>query len=108
MEGMCSGGLKAFLENIEKSNSGFSIVWGNGFCDALKGKKIGGVFGREEYYDENAQKTKFATKCVRFCSVEDAPNMEPPEDKLLPANKRPQLDRQFEDIPAGIDDDLPF
>ena len=39
-EGNCNRGLKTFLTSIEESNSGFSVVWGDKFCESLKGKRI--------------------------------------------------------------------
>ena len=58
--------LKGFITSLEKSNSNFKFnVKGN--WEQLKGLKLAGQFGLEEYED-NEGKTKTATKLVQFRS----------------------------------------
>ena len=45
-DGKTSKSFKTFCTAVEHSNNGFKMVWGDKFCDALKGKAVGGVFGR--------------------------------------------------------------
>lgn len=105
--GDCSPGFKTFLTSVKQSNPGYAEVWGDGFCDSLKGKRVGGVFGREEYYDEKAKKTRFSTKCVQFRGVDAIKaGVGIPPDKLL--ETRPRTDTSFLDITVTSDDDLPF
>lgn len=73
--------LKAFTTSLEESNPGYKWDWNE---NALKGKLIGGVFGREEYKG-NDGKNHWATKCRYFCSVQTIENGDYniPEDKEL-------------------------
>ena len=41
--------LKQFIGAVEESNPDFRVSWGKNFCSCFKGKKVGIVFGREEY-----------------------------------------------------------
>lgn len=107
--------LKTFITCVEKSNTGFSPVWGDNFAACFKGKLVGGVFGREQYLN-NKQEIKWATKCVQLRSVEAIrAGVEVPEDKLLngttviPANANPIPGQDgFMNIPDGLDEELPF
>lgn len=75
--------FKGMIENIEKSNPGYSFV-GTGFNEqTLIGKLFGGVFGREQYKDKDGS-LKFATKCMSIRTVEKVrAGIEAPADKLL-------------------------
>lgn len=79
--------FKGMIENIEKSNPGYSFV-GTGFNEqTLIGKLFGGVFGREQYKDKEDGSLKFATKCMSIRTVEKArEGIEAPADKLLKDN----------------------
>lgn len=87
-DGNTSRGFKTFITSVEESNPGFTIQWGEQFESCLKGKKVGGVFGREEYLDNQGQK-KMATKLFSFRSIQAInEGVEIPADKLLqPENK---------------------
>jgi fructose-bisphosphate aldolase class 1 len=109
-EGNTHRGLKTFITAVENSNSGFKVVWGDSFCQTLKGKLIGGVFGREQYENRDYE-LKFSTKCTQFRSVESIKKgVEVPEDKLLKGQKKQNVSStassDFTEI--GTDDDLPF
>lgn len=83
-EGNTNRGFKTFIDYVEKCNSGFKVVWGEKFCECLKGKLVGGVFGREEYLNDNTGETKFATKFQNFRTVDMIKKgVEVPKDKLL-------------------------
>lgn len=103
-EGNCNQAFKTFCDSVEKSNGGFAIKWGEDFATQFKGKLIGGVFGREEYKNNNNE-LKFATKCRYFCTVDKArKGIEAPKDKLL------QGVLHDRDMTPAVEeeDDLPF
>lgn len=103
-KGQANIGLKRFHDLVEKSNNGFSVIWGNNYCDCFKNKLIGGIFGREQYKSSKGT-LSFAVKLRRFESVEVVRNgVEIPEDKLLDLSNN----TDFEMIPTLPDDDLPF
>lgn len=83
-DGNTSRGFKTFNTSVEESNIGFKTVWGDGYARALKGKLIGGVFGREQFMAADGSKA-FSTKCMFFRSTEAIRkgNYKIPEDKLL-------------------------
>lgn len=73
--------LKGFITCIEKSNNGFKFDV-NGTWEQLKGKKVTGVFGWEEYEDAEG-KTKVATKLTQFRSLDKLAEIKVPKVKLL-------------------------
>ena len=82
-DGNTNRGLKTFITSVEKSNKGFTVAWGDDFAACLKGKLVGGVFGREQYQNSKGE-LRFATKCVSFRSVDTIRSgVEVPNDKLL-------------------------
>lgn len=108
-EGNTNKGFKTFIDAVEKSNSGFDEVqlWSEAFCAYLKGKLVGGVFGREEYID-NQGKKRFSTKCMQFRDVDTIrKGVEAPEDKLL-ADPVSQNGWNSDFTPSTDDNDLPF
>lgn len=72
--------LKAFITAYEKSNN-CQFDW-NKEVDQLKGKKIGLVFGQEEYTSQDGT-TKLATKLNQFRSIDKVDNVQIPKVKLL-------------------------
>lgn len=82
-DGNTNRGLKTFITSVEKSNKGFTVAWGDNFTTCLKGKVIGGVFGREQYQNSKGE-LKFTTKCVSFRSADTVrAGVDVPADKLL-------------------------
>ena len=75
----CLALFKGFTTIIEKSNPGY--VW-NFDEKTLIGKKLCGVYGLEEYQD-NEGKTKTATKLVQFRSLDKLNEIKIPKVKLL-------------------------
>lgn len=110
-EGNTNRGYKTFLESVKKSNSGFveDKLWEVNGAEYLKGKLVGGVFGREQYLNQKGE-LKWSTKCVQFRSVEAIQKgVDVPEDKLLAGAKQPPQGNVF----AAMEDsesygDLPF
>lgn len=72
--------LKAFITAYENSNN-CQFDW-NKDWDQLKGKKIGIVFGQEEYTSQDGT-TKLATKLNQFRSIDKVDNVKIPKVKLL-------------------------
>ena len=112
-DGKTSRAFKTFCTSVEKSNAGFKMVWGDKFCDALKGKFIGGVFGEEEYEDSYGE-VKTARKLFWFRSVEGVMDADVPQKRTLAKDDKetttpqynPYANVSFEQITD--DDDLPF
>lgn len=108
--GNCSKSFKTFTTSVEKSNAGFSVVWGDGFAQCFKNKLIGGVFGivEEEYNGNRSKKHKLRW----FRSTEKIAEADIPEAKLLPvAQSVPMMtpgSDGFMNIPEGLEEELPF
>lgn len=77
----CVRMLKAFITAIENSNSGFTYDWDKDTTQ-LKGKKVGLVFGLEEYTNDKGEK-KTTTKLNQFRSIDKIDNIKIPKVKLL-------------------------
>ncbi|MBU2703661.1 hypothetical protein Ga0466249_004809 [Sporomusaceae bacterium BoRhaA] len=65
-EGNSTSFFKGLITSIENSNPGYKWDWNE---KALKGKLFGGVFGQEEYLN-NQDEIKVSTKCVAIRSVD--------------------------------------
>lgn len=72
--------LKSFITAYENSN-GCQFDWGKDW-EQLKGKKIGIVFGQEEYISQDGT-TKLATKLNQFRSIDKVDNVKIPKVKKL-------------------------
>ena len=72
--------LKAFITAYENSN-GCQFDWGKDW-EQLKGKKIGIVFGQEEYQNQ-AGELKTNNKLREFRSIDKVDNIKIPKVKLL-------------------------
>ena len=72
--------LKSFITAYENSNN-CKFDW-NKDWDQLKGKKIGLIFGQEEYTSQDGT-TKLATKLNQFRSIDKVDNAQIPKVKLL-------------------------
>ena len=113
-----SRNFKTFITSVEKSNSGFSVKWGEGFEDCFKGKLVGVQFRREEYLDYLSV-SHWSTRPVSFRSVDSIRDggLEVLADKPLnPAQASTAVEREqapgkanladFEDVIS--EGDLPF
>lgn len=78
----CVRMLKGFITAVENSNPGFTYDWDKDEKEQLKDKKIGLVFGLEEYTDQEG-KTKTARKVNQFRSIDKVDNALIPKVKLL-------------------------
>ena len=72
--------LKSFITAYENSN-GCQFDWGKDW-EQLKGKKIGIIFGQEEFISQDGT-TKLATKLREFRSIGKIDNIKIPKVKLL-------------------------
>ena len=75
------GYTKGTITAIEKSNKGFKFDTSKGW-EQLNGLKCAGVFGLEEYVDQEG-KTRTATKLVQFRSLDKLGEIKIPDVKLL-------------------------
>ena len=118
-EGKCNRSFKTFTTCVEHSNAGFSVQWGDKFCQCFKGKKIGGVFGEQmDYYREQNKelKKRVLRWFVSLDKVADAAVPDMSETKAYKEYKQgggmPNYgtpgDDGFMNIPDGIDEELPF
>lgn len=73
--------LKGFLTAVENSNPNFKYDW-NKEVSQLKGKKVGLVFGLEEYQNQQGE-TKAVAKLNQFRSLDKVDNVKIPKVKLL-------------------------
>ena len=104
-DGKTSKSFKTFCTAVEHSNAGFKMVWGDQFCNALKGKAVGGVFGEEEYIN-NAGEVKTANKLFWFRGIDKVMNVEVPAKRTVEPQQA--SNDGFMNIPDGIDEELPF
>lgn len=105
-DGTTNGNFKHFVNCAEESNN-FTVSWGEKFCECLKGKAIGCLFGREEFEASNGD-YMWATKAKTFKRVNEIRNgeFEIPKDKPLKLS-----DRASESPVTGfraVDEDIPF
>lgn len=77
----CVRMLKSFLTAVENSNPNFTFDWDKD-VNQLKGKKIGLVFGLEEYEAQDGT-TKTATKLNQFRSIDKVDNVKIPKVRML-------------------------
>lgn len=101
--------FKAFMTAVEKSNPGYKWDWNE---QNLVGKNVIGVFGEEEYLD-NEGNVRIATRLVEFRSLEayKEGKIKVPELKKLPESEKP-ITEPVAGNNAGLmaipDEDLPF
>ena len=72
---------KGFITALEKSNNGFKFDT-NKDWEQLKGLKCAGVFGLEQYLNNEGQ-TKVATKLLQFRSLDKLAEIKIPNVRLL-------------------------
>ena len=110
--------LKSFITAYENSNN-CQFDW-NKEVDQLKGKKIGLIFGQEEYTSQDGT-TKLATKLNQFRSIDKVDNAQIPKVKLLDGsyvtyddymerkeNLSSKINDLFGEVPEVNSEDLPF
>ena len=108
--------LKGFITSLEKSNNNFKFNT-KGNWEQLKGLKLAGQFGLEEYKD-NEGNIKAATKLVQFRSLDKLNEIKIPKVKLLDGSFMEYEDYKnrsvntakdiFDDVVEISNDQLPF
>ena len=101
-DGNCSRNLAQFVTSVEESNPGFQFPWDR--LDLLKGKKVGGVFGQEEYMNDKGE-IKKATKLFWFRNVAKVKDAPVPKLKEYKGAQSPAKPAGWADISAA---DIPF
>lgn len=99
----------AFCKYSEESNN-FNIAWGSNFCNQFKGKKIGCVFGEEEFNGQNG--IAVSTRPRYFLPISDIREgkFTIPKKKTLDNNNNSMQRAEssgFIEMDSD-DDDLPF
>lgn len=103
-EGRTSKTFKQFCTSIEKSNNS-KIQWGAGFESSIVNKKIGGVFGEEEYINANGE-VKTARKLFWWRSLEGVADAKIPDKRTV--EKPETTDTGFMEVPDDLSEELPF
>lgn len=93
---------------IERSNPE-AAIWKNGALDlaALKGLKLGVVFGQEEYTKDD-HTLGVSTKPRYFCGYDEAFNQKIPERKVQKSKEAAKPDYSFVNVAADDLEGLPF
>ena len=105
-DGKTSKSFKTFCTAVEHSNAGFKMVWGEQFCNALKGKAVGGVFGEEEYIGNDGT-VKTARKLFWFRGIDKVMDAEVPAKRTVDAPQ--QTSNDWMNVPDNVEDEgLPF
>ena len=111
-DGKTSRNFKTFTTCVEHSNTGFSIQWGDNFCQQFKDKKVGGVFGEQmDHYNGEPKKKRVLRWFVSSDKVADAQIPEITETAAYKASKEngtPSTGNDFMNIPDSIDEEIPF
>lgn len=94
--------FKGLITSIEKSNRGYSWEASGWDENTLKGKKIGALFGREQFETPDGQ-LKWATKVTAIRSIDALEKCEIPADKPLVDNGTRAYNSP---APAGADADM--
>lgn len=90
------GFFKGMIQNIEKSNPGYTWDWNE---QSLVGKLFGGKFREEEYIGNNGN-VRTSTKCIAILPIEGIEAITPPEKKCV--------ETATSGAPLYGDDDVPF
>lgn len=103
-DGKTTKTFKQFCTSIERSNNS-KIQWGAGFENSIVNKVIGGIFGEEEYINASGE-IKTARKLFWWRSVDSIADAVIPEKRTV--DKPADNDTGWMNVPAGIENDLPF
>lgn len=100
--------FKGLLENFEKSNGDFKVFGKNFDESQLNHKKIGVIFGEEEYFSKGVIKTTI--KPVRTTTVENIRNgkFKIPELKKISIEKTADKEKFDDEFNSISDESLPF
>lgn len=105
--------LKTFITCVEKSNPGFSVQWGDGFCQQFKNKLIGGIFRVEKDWYEGKEVKHH--KLAWFRSIEGIKNADIPAevttrafDEHLKEESIYKNGTGFMNVPETSSEEIPF
>lgn len=101
-DGNASRNLASFVTSVEASNPGFVFPWDN--VELLRDKRVGGVFGLEEYMGTDGKVHK-ATKLFWFRSADKVHEAPVPKTKEYKAAQSSAKPAGWADI---SNDDIPF
>lgn len=93
--------LKQFVTSVEHSNPGFEFDWN---INSFRGKKVGGVFGQEEYINQNNE-VKTSVKLRWFCGIDKVETASIPKRKEVENKPKTNNSSYFDPL---ADSDLPF
>lgn len=96
--------LKGFITAIENSNAGFKFDV-KGTWEQLKGKRLAGQFGWEEYTAQDGT-TKVVTKLTQFRSLDKLNEIKIPSVKLLNGTYADYEEYKANRAKATADDDV--
>ena len=105
--------FKTFCTCVEHSNTGFEVKWGDNWGAQFKGKKIGGVFGKElDFYNGEEKKKRVLRWFVSVDRVADARIPDVHETKAYKDNRSSAgtmgSDGFVNNIPDTDLEELPF
>ena len=111
--------FKGFIESVEYSNEEWTPAWSDNsevFCASFVGKKVGVIFGREQFRSDRNGKLYWQTKARYFCEVDQIRDEDftVPEDKYLDEEiqkKNDSINRSAEAAGFTVledDEGLPF
>jgi len=97
--------FKGILKSIEESNNGYKWAWDE---TTLKGKLFGGLFGQEEWQNNNGD-IKLSTKCTQIRTVQAIKDgVEAPAIKRLNGGSTGGDTTYYADMKPVDDGDIPF
>ena len=108
--------IKQFVTAFEDSN-GVQCVWGDKWAGQFANRKIGVVYGEEEWFDKNADEIKTSRKIRYFCDVHKALEQDVPKKRYYKGDLATSTanmaataseDNAFMDFSNADDGDFPF
>ena len=105
--GNCSRSFKAFISCVERSNNS-DCVWGDGFEQWFKNKKIGVVYGENE--EEYNGEVRSRHKIRYFCQYDKAPGASVPDKKFIKEPKSSNSGdlNKWVNVPEEAESEIPF
>lgn len=107
--------IKQFVTAFEDSN-GCTTVWGDKWAAQFTNKKIGVVYGEEEWFDKNNGEIRISRKIRYFCDVHKAQEQDVPNKKFYKGDLSTSTasfastasENGFMDFPDTDGDEFPF
>ena len=107
--------IKQFVTAFEDSN-GCTAVWGDKWAAQFTNKKIGAVYGEEEWLDKSKDEIRTSRKIRFFCDVHKAMDQDVPNKKFYKGDLATSTasfastasENGFMDFPETDGDEFPF